>query len=178
VNAIGAYFTHGPSAGEFHFQSYVTLPKSRAKKRRVSVEEQAAQHGVAAAVGGPIDSERFLAFVWEVAGRPAAAVGGWERERPLVIVLDNYSVHVSERVRQEQPALARAGVRLWYLPAYTPEMSGIEPVWQSVKHHEIPQRSFERVGELKQTVDGALERKATALRARHREAAQSLQRAA
>jgi transposase len=178
VNAIGAYFTHGPSAGEFHFRSYATLPKSRAKKRRVSVEEQAAQHGVAPEAVGPIESERFLAFVWQVAGRPAEAGSGWERERPLVIVLDNYSVHVSDRVRQEQPALVRAGVILWYLPAYAPELSAIEPIWQSVKHHEIPKRSFEQLGELKQTVDAALHAKATALRARHPEAAQSLQRAA
>jgi DDE superfamily endonuclease len=178
VNVIGAYFTHGPSAGAFHFESYATLPKSRAKKRRVSVEEQAAQHGVLPEEVGPIDSERFLAFVWQVAGRPREAGTGWERERPLVIVLDNYSVHVSERVRTEQAALVRAGVILWYLPAYSPEMSAIEPIWQSLKHHEIPQRSFEEVGKLKQTVDGALVRKAVALRARYQEVAQSLQRAA
>jgi transposase len=177
VNAIGAYFTHGPSAGEFHFRSYATLPKSRAKKRRVRVEEQAAQHGVAPEAVGPIESERFLAFVWQVAGRPTEACSGWQRERPLVIVLDNYSVHVSERVRQEQPALVGAGVILWYLPAYSPELSAIEPIWQSVKHHEIPKRSVEQLGELKQTVDAALHAKATVLRARHPEAAQSLQRA-
>jgi hypothetical protein len=178
VNAIGAYFTHGPCAGRFCFESYATLPKSRAKKRRVSLEEQAIQHGVAPEAVGPIDSERFLAFVWEVAGRPAQRSGAWERERLLVIVLDNYSVHVSDRVRAEQPALARAGVILWYLPAYSPEMSAIEPVWQNVKHHEIPQRSFERLGDLKQTVDGALEGQAATLRARHPQAAQLLQRAA
>jgi DDE superfamily endonuclease len=178
VNVIGAYFTHGPSAGEFRFESYATLPKSRAKKRRVSLEEQAVQHGVLPEAVGPIDSERFLAFVWQVAGRPTEAGSGWERARPLVIVLDNYSVHVSERVRTEQAALVHAGVILWYLPAYSPEMSAIEPIWQSLKHHEIPQRSFEQVGELKQTVDGALEQKAVALRARYREAAQSLRRAA
>jgi DDE superfamily endonuclease len=177
VNVIGAYFTHGPSAGEFSFESYATLPKSRAKKRRGSVEEQAAQHGVAPEAVGPIDSERFLAFVWQVAGRPTEAGTGWERERPLVIVLDNYSVHVSDRVRQEQPALVRAGVILWYLPAYAPELSAIEPIWQSVKHHEIPQRSFEQLGDLKQTVDGTLHCKAGALRAHYREAAQSLPRA-
>ena len=178
VNAIGAYFTHGPCAGTFCFKSYVMLPKSRAKKRRVSLEEQAAQHGVRPEEVGPIDRERFLAFVWQVAGRPTAASEAWERERPLVIVLDNYSVHVSDRVRQEQRALVRAGVILWHLPAYSPEMSEIEPIWQSVKHHEIPQRSFDYLGDLKQTVDGALKQKAAVLNARHREAAQSLQRAA
>jgi hypothetical protein len=46
VNAIGAYFSHGPLAGRFDFETYARLPESRAKKRRVSLEEQAAAHGL------------------------------------------------------------------------------------------------------------------------------------
>ena len=92
----------------------------------------------------------------------------------MVIVLDNYWVHISERVRAECPALVRAGVILWYLPAYSPELSAIEPIWQHIKHQEIQRHSYEQVGALKQVVDGALTRKAEALRARDRETAQSL----
>jgi hypothetical protein len=174
VNVIGASFTHGVQAGEFHFASYATLPKSPAKKKRVSLDEQAAKHGVRPAEVGPIDSERFLAFVWEVAGRPPEASAGWERERPLVIVLDNYSVHKSARVHAERPALVAAGVILWYLPAYSPEMSAIEPIWQAVKYREIRRRSHEVLGELKGAIDDALTRKAAALRAAHTETAYSL----
>jgi hypothetical protein len=175
VNVIGAYFSDGPQAGEFLFESYASLPKSRAKKRRKSLEEQAAQHGLSSAEVGTLDSERFLAFVWRVAGCSAgreAPEAGWRRERPLVIVLDNYSVHTSETVRAAQPALTAAEVYLFYLPAYSPELSAIEPIWQGVKHHDLPERSFERLGQLKGAVDAVLTRKAAALRAAHVKTAQ------
>ena len=32
VNAIGAYCSHGPMAGEFHFETYARLPERRTKK--------------------------------------------------------------------------------------------------------------------------------------------------
>ena len=71
------------------FETYASLPKSRAKKQRKSQEEIALAHGLTLPEVGPIDKERFLAFVWRVAGRPSDAPGDWKRERPLWMVLDN-----------------------------------------------------------------------------------------
>jgi hypothetical protein len=42
-------------------------------------------------------------------------------------------------------------------------LSDIEPVWQSVKHHEMPERSHSQVRDLKRAVEEALARKADAL---------------
>ena len=112
VNAIGAYFWHGPLAGRFKFETYARLPESRAKKARVSLEERAAAHGLRVEDVGPIDSDRYLRFVWKIAGRPEVYPEDWRRERELVIWVDNYSVHKSERVREELPALERAGIRI------------------------------------------------------------------
>lgn len=108
------------------------------------------------------------------AGRPADAPADWRRERPLWYVLDNYSVHRSELVRAETPRLAAAGIHLFYLPAYSPELSRIEPVWQDVKYHWLPVRSYAELGDLKRAVDQALARKATDLRSARRETAQLL----
>jgi hypothetical protein len=166
VNAIGAYFTHGPEAGRFEHQSWACLPKSRSKKQRKSPEEIAAAHGLKLEEVGPIDSERLLAFVWRIAGRPERAVG-WVRERELAVVLDNYSVHTSEVVKQAEGELKRAGIELVYLSSYSPELSLIEPVWNDVKQHQLPVRSFEEVAALKQAVDEALEQKAHQLRAKY-----------
>jgi transposase len=178
VNAIGAYFSHGPLAGRFAFETYARLPKSRAKKRRISLEEQAGAHGLAVAEVGPIDSARYLRFVWKIAGRPEVSAEEWRRERDLVIWVDNYSVHKSERVRQELPALKRAGITICYLPSYTPELSKIEPLWQDVKYHQLTQRSFTEVRELKRATDEALARKAADLLAARRKTTHSLRRAA
>ncbi len=163
VNAIGAYFTHGPDAGRLAYQSWAVLPNSRAKQPRKPPQERAAAHGLTVNEVGPIDAARVLAFLWQVAGRPADAPAAWQRERPLMIALDNYAVHTSQTIQAACPQLAAAEVHLVYLARYCPEQSGIEPVWNDIKQHQLPTRSFERVADLKQAVDQALAHKATHL---------------
>lgn len=164
VNVIGAYFSHGPHAGRFEWEAKVSLPKSRAKNPRKSLSEQAAAHGVEPGAVGRIDADAFLAFVWRIAGRPGVAPDGWRRERPLVVVLDNYSVHTSEAVEAARPTLEGADIHLFYLPSYCPELSDIEPIWQDVKAHELTERSQSRLGDLLRSVTQALQRKTAKLR--------------
>ena len=160
VNVIGAHFTHGPAAGHLAYQSWACLPKSRAKKHRKTAEQRAAAHGLRAEEVGPIDSGRVLAFIWRTAGRVGATTEGWKRERPLMVVLDNYSVHKSQTGADAREQLAAADIHLVYLPAYSPELSRIEPDWNDIKQHHLPVRSFAQVVELKRAVDDALARKA------------------
>jgi hypothetical protein len=160
VNAIGAYFTHGLNAGHFAYQTWASLPKSRAKKQRKTAQEIAAVHGLTADDVGPIDAQRVLAFIWHIAGCPSEASSGWKRVRPLMIVLDNYSVHKSQVVTDARPHLEAANIHLVYLPAYCPQLSGIEPVWNDIKQHQLPTRSFARVSDLKRAVEAALAHKA------------------
>lgn len=167
VNVIGAYFTHGPDAGRLAYRSWAVLPKSRAKTPRTTAAERAAAHGLSCEEVGPLDAERLLAFLWQIAGRPAAAAPDWRRARPLAIALDNYSVHTGQTVAAARPLLAAANVELVYLARYCPEQSAIEPVWNDVKQHQIPVRSFEQVADLKRAVDDALARKAQQLQQAH-----------
>jgi hypothetical protein len=176
VNAIGAYFSHGPLAGGFAHRSWASLPKSRAKKQRKTAQESAAAHGLCADEVGPIDAARFLTFVWQIAGRPDNAPAAWKRERPLCIVLDNYWVHKSQPIEEALPALEAADVYLLYLPSYSPELSGIEPIWNDIKRHQMPTRSHQQVAELKGAVDDALARKADQLRQGHTKSTNFLQR--
>jgi transposase len=81
-----------------------------------------------------------------------------------MVVLDNYSVHQSQPVRDVQPAWEAANIFLASLPSYCPEMSSIEPVWNDVKHHHMSTRSFEYVANPKAHVDAALARKARLLK--------------
>ena len=160
VNAIGAHFTHGPLAGRFEYQSWAMLPKSRSKKQRKTAEQRAVVHGLQGEEIGPITSERLLEFIWRAAGRGSEAGEGWVRERQVMVVLDNYSVHKSKVGDDALGELKAAGVHLVYLPSYSPELSRIEPDWNDIKQHQLPVRSFEQVGELKRAVDDALARKA------------------
>lgn len=178
VNVIGAYVTHGPEAGRLEYRSWAVLPKSRARTPRTTPEERAAAHGLTVEEVGPLDAERLVAFLCQVAGRPAEAASDWRRARPLVIALDNYSVHTSQTVRAAQPHLAAANVELVYLARYCPEQSGIEPVWNDVQQHQLPIRSFERVADLKHAVDDALAHKAQLLQHAHGQTTNLQRRAA
>lgn len=169
VNAIGAFFSHGPSTGRFVFQTWASLPKNKSRKQRQSQEQRktsaevAAAHGLCLAEVGAIDAERLLDFVWQTAGRPGAEAVAWKRERPLIIVLDNYSVHKGHVIQSALPVLEAADVFLFYLPSYCPELSRIEPVWNDVKHHEMQTRSYAQVSVLKGAVEDALTQKAQQL---------------
>jgi transposase len=60
---------------------------------------------------------------------------------PRVVVLDNAGLHTSRVIRQARRSLAAAGIYLYFLPPYCPELNEIEPVFRQVKNQEIPKRS-------------------------------------
>ena len=70
-----------------------------------------------------------------------------------VVVLDNASLQVSKAVKARRSELARSGVYLYHLPAYSPELNEIEPLFKQVKHHEIPVRSYKSKEELREAVE-------------------------
>jgi putative transposase len=72
---------------------------------------------------------------------------------PRVVVLDNAGIHTSKVLKAARPGLAKLGVYLYYLPAYSPELNRIEPVFKQVKHHEMPVRSYTSKAELRQAVE-------------------------
>jgi transposase len=84
---------------------------------------------------------------------------GYLRERlpvasvPRVVVLDNAGIHTSKVVKAARSGLAKQGIYLYYLPAYSPELNRIEPVFKQVKHHEMPVRSYTSKADLRQAVE-------------------------
>jgi hypothetical protein len=112
------------------------------------------------AATGKLDSGVFAEFVWrEVAGLPDPPERlplGFRRERPCVVVLDNYSVHRSKPVQAVLPEWARVGVHCYYLPPYSPELNRIEEVWRHVKYEELPVRSYRTLADLRTAVTDAL----------------------
>jgi hypothetical protein len=156
VNAAGALFHH---SHRFEFVTRARAPKT--KRKAVS----SLAEGLEASELGVLDAERLVQFIWQVAGRSVDAPVDWRwrREKPLVIVLDNYSVHKGARFAQERARWEAADVRLFYLPPYSPELSGIEPLWQDVKQHRMRRLSRDKLFDLKRDVDAALTEKADSL---------------
>jgi putative transposase len=128
VNAVGALAPHGPAG-----------PRLVHETRRKA--------------DGRYDAAAHLAFVRRVAGAPA---DGARRARPCVVVLDNYSVHHSQAVKDELPNLTAADIHFCYLPPYSPELNPIEPLWRQVKHQDMPERSHPTDTALQAAVETAL----------------------
>jgi hypothetical protein len=178
VNAIGAYFPDGLLAGTFRYQTFATLPKQARAAKRKTPEEVAKAYGLTLDEVGPIDAERFIAFIWKTAGRPAITSSQWKRERPMMVVLDNYSVHKCQAVKDTLSEWERADIYLVYLPSYCPELSAIEPIWNDTKQNELTVRSYKNVCDLKKEVDLALDRKASRLKHQAERTTTTKQRAA
>jgi hypothetical protein len=110
---------------------------------------------------GKLDRAAFLAFVWQAVGGMTPPLGevppGFHRARRRVIVLDNYSVHHRQAVKDAGPSLVAAGIELVYLPSYSPELNLIEGLWRHVKHEALPVRSYPTAQALQAAVDQALD---------------------
>jgi len=154
VNAAGVLF-HG--SGRFEFITRARVPKTKRK----AVPCLAA--GLSESELGTIDAELLIEFIWQIAGRPENAPDGWRRDKPLIIVLDNYSVHVGKQFQTEREKWKAANIDLFYLPSYSPEISGIEPLWRDVKQHRMRRLSRDNLLDLKRDVDATLAEKASLL---------------
>lgn len=124
------------------------MPYEYPQGRRVNVLATYAPYGAAPwlharAFERTLTSDDLIAYLKAL---PAA-------KEPVVVVLDNASLHVSKVVKAARPGLAKLGIYLYYLPAYSPELNEIEPVFKQVKHHEISKRSHTSKGELRGTVE-------------------------
>jgi len=118
---------------------YGSVPHNRGKNLTV-VGAVAAGAGLVAwrAIDGGMDGAAFLSFVTE-ALVPALRPG-------QTVVMDNLSSHKTGAVRA---AFAEAGIRVLYLPRYSPEYNPIELCWAGVKRHlrRIAARTRERLRE-------------------------------
>jgi transposase len=70
-----------------------------------------------------------------------------------VVVPDNASLRASKVTKAARPGLAKAGVCLYYLPPYSPELDLIEAVFEQVEDHEIPIRSHATRAELREAAE-------------------------
>ena len=72
-----------------------------------------------------------------------------------VVVVDNYSIHRSKVVKGARGSLRRAGIVLYYLPPYSPELNDIEGVFGPIKHHDMLDRAYKSLDGLGEAIDSA-----------------------
>ena len=151
------------------------IPYEAPERRRVNVVGALAPY----AAGGPrlvfesrrtdqgkYDAAAHLRFVGQqVAELPPVGPPAAQRERPCVVVVDNYSVHRSRLVQEHLSSLEARGVQFFFLPPYSPELNDIERLWRPLKYQELPERTYPTAVALQDAVDAALTKRAQQLRA-------------
>ena len=54
--------------------------------------------------------------------------------KPLVVILDNASVHKAKEIEPLMKVLQGKGLKLYFLPTYSPELNRIEKLWHKMKY--------------------------------------------
>jgi transposase len=98
---------------------------------------------------GSLVAQQLLAFLPQIPRLP---------DRPLIVVLDNGSIHVSATTKAARQALQQQGIYLYYLPPYSPELNRIEPVFKAIKHYDLPERRYTTWTALEDAIDAAFTR--------------------
>lgn len=90
-----------------------------------------------------VDSDMFIGL-FELA-KPDFAI-------PTFIVLDNCSIHRSNKVKKKALEWAKENVFLYFIPPYSPELNIIEPKFKNLKYHHIHKRHFVNRDELESNI--------------------------
>ncbi len=75
---------------------------------------------------------------------------------PTFIVLDNYSIHRSNKVKEKTKEWAEKNIFFFFLPPYSPELNLIEARFKNLKHHYIRKRHFNNREELESNVNNEI----------------------
>jgi len=63
--------------------------------------------------------------------------------KPTVLVLDNATIHRSQQVQAKRREWKQRGLRLVFLPPYSPELNPIEILWKQFKYYWLPSQAYE-----------------------------------
>lgn len=85
-------------------------------------------------------------------------------ERPTVLVLDNAGVHRAKIVQDKRKEWRKKGLRLLFLPPYSPHLNRIEILWRQVKYRWLPVIAWAGFPALCQAVTSILDQVGTRYR--------------
>lgn len=69
-------------------------------------------------------------------------------EKETIVVLDNAPTHTSHRFGARIEDWEAQGLRLFFLPTYSPELNWIEMLWRKIKYQWLPLSAYQSVDSL------------------------------
>ena len=118
------------------------------ERRRLPYENPQGRRVNVLAAYSPFGSQPALSWGLERGSSISGQFVDWVQRlprlpgKPLVIVLDNGSLHVSWVVKEAQEKLRKQRIYLYYLPPYSPKLNDIEAVFGGIKAHDLPERRY------------------------------------
>ena len=99
-------------------------------------------------IQGTMNTETFLGFLKALVQ---------DAKNPIFLILDNHPVHHAKRVRAYVESL-NGKLKLFFLPAYSPELNPDESVWGYIKHHHVGKKNINNKEQLREIVYRQLRR--------------------
>lgn len=87
-------------------------------------------------------------------------LGFWRRDnwrRPTVLVLDNARIHHAKLVQAQAAPWQARGLRLFFLPPYSPHLNRIEVLWRQIKYYWLEPTAYRDFPSLTQAVTSILD---------------------
>ena len=78
-------------------------------------------------------------------------------DKKTVVVIDNASIHTSRAVNDKLDEWRKAGLNLFFLPTYSPELNLIEILWRKIKYEWIPFSAYKDMRQLRRCLNEILE---------------------
>lgn len=136
----------------------------RGERRRLPDENPQGRRINVLAADSPCGSQPALSWGFHRGSLVSAQLVDWIQRiprlpgKPLVIVLDNGSLHVSRVVQAARAALRAQRIHFYYLPPYSPELNDIEAIFGVVKRQELPERRYTTWDSLEAAIDAGFTR--------------------
>lgn len=80
-----------------------------------------------------------------------------QTEKETVIIVDNAPTHTSRAFKARLPIWAEKGMRIKYLPTYSPELNIIEILWRFIKYQWLSLSAYQSYKQLKQELQNVLD---------------------
>ena len=116
------------------------IPAMRGQRLNVLGALMSTGHLESVQFTGSMTSALLLEFLADIAGKYSL---------PVTLVVDNASTHRSKEVTQALRTLELQGIKLYFLPAYSPELNRIEKLWQQMKYvwMDVKSRTIDTLNE-------------------------------
>lgn len=78
--------------------------------------------------------------------------------KPIVLVLDNASVHTAALIKAQLEQWQAKGLYVGFLPPYSPHLNLMECAWRLLKYHLLERRAYPDLAALRAAVEAILPR--------------------